>query len=317
MYHLRISPFSNPYLNLSMENSFMENLNPGQKILFLYINTPSVVLGRFQNPWVECNPSTLHNTHLVRRQSGGGTVYHDTGNLNFSFIGEENGFDKTENLKLICRTMADAGILLSINERHDLVIKHREEVFKVSGSAFRHKRGRVFHHGTLLIRTEQEKLKQALQPDKNRQLIKTGGTPSFRSKVINLGEIYQHLSMETILEQFKQSFNGISSVNWEKLSKSEPIQNEVQLLASEEWLLNKTPFFKQNISTVFPEVKDDIIIGIRKGVISDVQEELLFLKGIPYGRKQTAGILKKRITALSGPTGTKDELNSRLLHIIG
>lgn len=316
MFQLRISPYSNPYLNLALENSFLENLSPGQQILFLYVNDPALVLGRFQNPWVECNPSELNDILLVRRQSGGGTVYHDRGNLNFSFIGEENGFDKTENLKLICRIMADAKVFLEINDRHDLVIRHKEDVYKVSGSAFRHKRGRVFHHGTLLIQTEKEKLKKALQQDENRNIIKTGGTASVRSKVINLTEIYQSLSIETVIKQFEQSFKTTASPKWEELKTSEQVRNEVGILTSDEWLLDKTPFFRQDISSAFPEGKKNQIIGIKKAVISEVPEDLSFLQGIPYGREQTATMLKKRMETLSEPAGTKNELFSRLLLII-
>ncbi|OQY33198.1 MAG: hypothetical protein B6241_08845 [Spirochaetaceae bacterium 4572_59] len=274
------------------------------------------MLGRFQNPWLECNPSELKETHLLRRQSGGGTVYHDLGNLNFSFIGEEKDFDKTENLKLICQTLTKTGVFLDINDRHDLVIKHKDEVYKVSGSAFRHKRGRVFHHGTLLIQTDKEKLKQALQQDKNRNIIKAGGTASFRSKVINLTEIYKDLSLKTVLKQFEQSYNKEGSLNWEELRTSEQVQNEVRLLTSEKWLLDKTPLFKQDISRAFPEGKEKQIIAIKKGFIADVPEELLFLKGIPYGREETATILKKRIEAFSGSIKRRNELFSRLLLII-
>jgi lipoate-protein ligase A len=85
---LFLSTFDDPYINLSIENQLLLNIRPDERILFLYNNQESVVLGRFQNPWLECNLKKIseRKINLVRRQSGGGCVYHDKGNLNFSFL---------------------------------------------------------------------------------------------------------------------------------------------------------------------------------------------------------------------------------------
>ena len=174
MHKVLVSPFYDPYLNLALENYFFETLDPGQPLLFLYVNEPSVVIGRFQNPWIESRPSALGPIHLVRRQSGGGTVYHDPGNVNFSFISTQEEYDKTANLEIICRIMEKAGVNLSINERHDLTVNFKDEVYKVSGSAFRLKKDKVFHHGTLLITSDRDKLKKALTPLRRAPLFKNG-----------------------------------------------------------------------------------------------------------------------------------------------
>ena len=97
-----LSPFQNPFINLAVEDYFLR-FSAHLPILFLYVNRPCVVMGRFQNPWVETNLKYLveNDIWLVRRQSGGGCVYHDEGNLNFSFITPEPMIDRLKHVKLL------------------------------------------------------------------------------------------------------------------------------------------------------------------------------------------------------------------------
>ena len=311
---LLISPFHDPYLNLAIENSLLDSLKPEDPLLFLYINAPSVVIGRFQNPWVETNPSELGTINLVRRQSGGGTVYHDQGNLNFSFLTGQEEYDKTENLKVICRVLKEAGITLSINGRHDLTATHRGEIFKVSGSAFRLRKDRVFHHGTLLIDSETSILKKAITPLSNRKFLNLRGTDSVRSRVINLSEIKPGLTVEKVINTFKQLFPP-SPMDWEALAHSEPVQEERDTITSEDWILGKTPSFQQDISAAFPGKTELQIIEVKKGIIHGCSEELDFLNGIPYGRKQTRESLSKAMAPLLD-LRAGDELFRRLFEVI-
>ena len=322
MFRLKISPFHDPYLNLALENALLETLDPREPVLFLYSNDPSVVLGRFQNPWVESSPRDLREVRLVRRQSGGGTVFHDRGNLNFSFLCSLEEFDKTAHLELIRRVLGRRGIPLSINERHDLTVRHQGEVYKVSGSAFRHRKDRAFHHGTLLIRTDKELLHRSISPAPDRRILEPGGTASHRSKVINLSELIPGLTVPEVVECFRSAAReekelsaAGGSFSWETLAEQDLVRRERSRLQSREWLLEKTPPFKQDLSPAFPGEEEPLIIEIRKGVIVHAPERLQILEGLPYGSDDTEALLREKRNRRSA-VGAEGELLRRLFHVI-
>ena len=141
-----ISQSNNIYFNLALENwLFLEKLE-SEKILFLWQNSPCVVIGRAQNPWLECNLSEMNadNIPVVRRQSGGGTVYHDYGNLNYTIISPKEKHDVKENLELVCSVVNKIGFTLYPNKRNDIVVDHDGFTYKVSGSAFREEKRQSF-----------------------------------------------------------------------------------------------------------------------------------------------------------------------------
>ena len=325
MINLLISPYSDPYLNLAIENQLLENLGVEGDYLFLYVNDPSVVIGRFQNPWLECSHSSRKDTYLVRRQSGGGTVYHDNGNLNFSFIRLSDSYSRRKNLDIICHIMKDCGIHLHVNKRHDLTVEHDGKTYKVSGSAFRHKKDRAFHHGTLLISCETDRLKDSITPGMHKIILDASGTSSTRSEVINLNEIQKRLKMNSVIKAFTSWFTqqkdcGImmwSEEQWLELSESPAVQNEWNNLLSEDWILGKTPAFTQDISSLHQPETEGWRIRINKGVIESTPDELSFLEGLPYGRRHTGDELKLKIKNIDLFEMTEDELFGRLIQIIG
>ncbi len=320
---LLISPFHDPFLNLSLENYFLEHLKEDEEILFLYIDDPSVVIGRFQNPWLECSPHRSRDTYLVRRQSGGGTVYHDHGNLNFSFVQNIDNYDRKTNLNKICAVMKTCGVNLNINERHDLTVDFKGKTYKVSGSAFRHKKDRAFHHGTLLISSETSRLKESITPERRKTFTKASGTESRRSPVINLNRVNEGLAMESVLDCFKTYFDkegsagNLSPEQWDSLSEIKEVEQERGNLLSEDWILGKTPSFRQDFSAFYPPDSKGWEIGVAKGIIQETPRELEFLKGLSYGRRHTPVELKKKVLSrtVSGLSG--DELYSRLVRLIG
>jgi lipoate-protein ligase A len=325
MLELLVSPFNDPYLNLAIENQLLESLEKEQEYLFLYVNDPSIVIGRFQNPWLECSPGSRTKTSLVRRQSGGGTVYHDMGNLNFSFIRLNDSYSRRKNLEIICQIMKECRIDLQINERYDLTVNYREKTYKVSGSAFRHKKNRAFHHGTLLISSETERLIESITPEKQKIIIKASGTSSNRSEIINLNTILPGLTMDQVIQAFKNWFDqektcrirNWSELEWSIFSETEEVKKEYQILRSEDWILGKTPAFSQDISRLHSPETMGWQIRINKGIIEKAPQELSFLIGIHYGRTVTEEELKLKIknTRLFGMTD--DELFSGLISLIG
>ncbi len=325
MLNLLISPFRDPYLNLSLENYLLESMKEEEEFLFLYINDPSVVIGRFQNPWLECSPHRGKDTYLVRRQSGGGTVYHDEGNLNFSFIRHIENYSRQKNLELICSILRETGIDLEINKRHDLTVQYKGRTFKVSGSAFRHKKDRAFHHGTLLVSCETDRLKDSICPGESKVILQASGTESKRSEVINLNRINPDLTVAGLIKTFEVRFGkggdgSIRNLNqdeWTELSELPQVQKERDTLLSEDWILGKTPSFTQDISSLHPPETEGWTIRVNKGKVEEAPEELAFLAGFEYGRRHTGDDLKKMLRKKNLFQLGEDELFSRLVQIIG
>jgi len=325
MLNLLISPFRDPYTNLSLENYFLDSMKPDEEFLFLYVNDPSVVIGRFQNPWLECSSHRRKDTYLVRRQSGGGTVYHDGGNLNFSFIRHLENYSRTKNLELICGILLDSGIELQINKRHDLTVAHEGKTYKVSGSAFRHKKDRAFHHGTLLIACETQRLKESITPGEKKVFLHTSCTQSNRSEVINLNQINPALTLPGVIDSFESwfkkspdcNFSTMSFEEWSDLSDIPAVQKERDILLSEDWILGKTPSFTQDISSIHPPETGNWQIKVNRGKVEEAPEELEILIGTEYGRRHTGDDLRKKLKNISLFGMSQDELFSRLIQIIG
>ncbi|PQE09243.1 hypothetical protein CJF32_00010677 [Rutstroemia sp. NJR-2017a WRK4] len=166
-------------------------------VLFLYTNRPCIVIGRNQNPWLEVNlgllrESPIGNIALVRRRSGGGTVFHDEGNVNYSVICPTAQFDRNKHADMVVGALHKLGVKQAIvNERHDIILRPETEdeettPFKVSGSAYKLTRLRSLHHGTCLlsspnIRTISQYLKSPAKP-----FIKARGVDSVSSPVANV-----------------------------------------------------------------------------------------------------------------------------------
>lgn len=268
-----ISQSNNIYFNLALENwLFLEKLQD-QKILFLWQNAPCVVIGRAQNPWLECNLEAMKNDNIamVRRQSGGGTVYHDYGNLNYTIISPKKDHNIKTNLELVCNAVKKLDVKVYPNERNDIVVDHEDFTYKVSGSAFREKKDRAFHHGTLLINADTSKLYNYLHQPIDKSLD-TKGVKSHRSKVLNLSEIKPDLQTQDITRSFIKSFPSVelSLINEDTpLENKELIDEEINILKQWNWRFGKTlPFTKTY-------AKNDKVIKIKieSGIITEVESQ--------------------------------------------
>jgi lipoate-protein ligase A len=264
-----ISQSNDIYFNLALENwLFLEKLED-EKILFLWQNAPCVVIGRAQNPWLECNLIAMNadNISVVRRQSGGGTVYHDYGNLNYTIISPKEKHDVKSNLELVCSVVNKIGFKLYPNERNDIVVDHKGFTYKVSGSAFREKKDRAFQHGTLLINADTTKLYNYLHQPIDKSLD-TKGVKSHRSKVLNLTEI-KDIQTQDITRSFLRNFSLIelSLIGEETpLENKELITKEMENLRDWQWCFGKTlPFTK-----IYTDGKDELKIKIEGGMVTNI-----------------------------------------------
>ncbi|APC91743.1 MULTISPECIES: lipoate--protein ligase [Francisella] len=268
--NIYISQSNDIYFNLAFENwLFLEKLND-KKILFLWQNAPCVVIGRAQNPWLECNLTAMQQDKIpmVRRQSGGGAVYHDFGNLNYTIISPKKDHDIQANLELVCNTVRKLGIEVYANQRNDIVVDHHNYTYKISGSAFREKKDRAFHHGTFLINANTKKLYDYLHQPIDKSLD-TKGVKSHRSKVINLCQLKADIQTQDITRSFIKSFR---SVNLSLINEDTPLVNkelitkEIENLKDWKWRFGKTlPFTK-----TYTKGGEEIKIKIESGIITEI-----------------------------------------------
>jgi len=187
-----------PHYNLAFEEYVVKNLNPKEGFVLLWQNGPSVIIGKFQNTIEEVNLGYIRekNISVVRRITGGGAVYHDLGNLNFSFI-EKNGADLIDFRRFserIARTLEKLGIRPEISGRNDITIDGK----KFSGSAQYQYRGRTLHHGTILYNSVLDDVQKALNVKKDK--IESKGVKSVRSRVTN---IIDYMPVKVSIIEFK------------------------------------------------------------------------------------------------------------------
>ena len=193
-----------PYYNLAVEQYLLESVED-RCVLYLWQNENTVVIGRNQNPWKECRTTLLEQEggHLARRLSGGGAVFHDLGNLNFTFLMPQQDFDLERQLSVICRAVRGFGIPAEKSGRNDILADGR----KFSGNAF-YKNGRqAYHHGTLLVDADMEKLSRYLNPSKAK--LKSKGVDSVRSRVANLKELCSGLTVDALKKALTQAFADV------------------------------------------------------------------------------------------------------------
>lgn len=195
----------NPYVNLAIEKYLLDSVMPGECILYLWQNQNTVVIGRNQNSFVECRTSLLEEEggHLARRLSGGGAVFHDLGNLNFTFLISSDDYDVDRQLSVIQRACALAGITAEKSGRNDLLANGA----KFSGNAFYQSKDKAYHHGTLLLNVDMDKLQRYLSPSKAK--LEAKGVASVRSRVINLQELAPELSIATMKQYMRQALEDV------------------------------------------------------------------------------------------------------------
>lgn len=183
----------NPYENLAMEEYLTDALPVNSALMFLWQNRNCVVIGKNQNIYDECNLDLMKSDEVkpVRRKTGGGAVYHDLGNLNFSFITDKKHYSKESNNQIIINALKRLDINAEISGRNDLVIREQ----KFSGHAYLNKRN-CLHHGTLMVDVDKNKLAKYLNVSKEK--LSGKHVSSVRSRVINLKEVNETLTVEEL-----------------------------------------------------------------------------------------------------------------------
>lgn len=259
---------TDPRINLAIEEWSLKNLDPDETYLLFYINEPSIIIGKNQNTFEEINLDYVneHKLHVVRRLSGGGAVYHDLGNLNFSFITKDDG-DSFHNFKKFTEPVVQAlqklGVDAKLSGRNDLQVGER----KISGNAQFTTKGRMFSHGTLMLQSEIENVVSALKVKDDK--IKSKGIKSIRSRVANISEF---LTEPLSMNEFKQMllryiFDGEGQIPEHKLTENE--WDEIHALSKKryqnwDWNYGKSPAFDIQRSKRFSVGSIDLRLNVKK-----------------------------------------------------
>ncbi|WP_394583189.1 lipoate--protein ligase [Cytobacillus firmus] len=293
---------TDPRINLAIEEYALKDLDIEETYLLFYINEPSIIIGKNQNTVEEINTEYVEDNgiHVVRRLSGGGAVYHDLGNLNFSFITKDDG-DSFHNFQKFTEPVTEAlqklGVNAELSGRNDLMAEGR----KISGNAQFSTKGRMFSHGTLLFDSEIESVVSALKVKKDK--IESKGIKSIRSRVANISEF---LDEKITIEEFrtlllKNIFGDLGEIPEYKLTDED--WERIHQLSREryqnwDWNYGRSPKFDLQHSHRFPVGQIDIRLNVTKGKIEgckiygdffgvgDVSEIENKLTGIRYEKSE-------------------------------
>ena len=291
---------TNPQINLAIEEYALRNLDENESYLLFYINEPSIIIGKNQNTIEEINTNYVEENGIkvVRRLSGGGAVYHDLGNLNFSFITKDDGNSFHNFQKFtepVVKALQKLGVNAELSGRNDLEVEGR----KISGNAQFSTKGKMFSHGTLLFDTEMDRVAAALKVKKDK--IESKGIKSVRSRVANISEFLKEpMTIEQFrMELLKSIFEDSSHIqeyvlteeDWENIHKlsKERYQNW-------EWNYGKSPNFNLQHSKRFKVGQIEFRLEVKKGMIEqckifgdffgvgDVSEIEKLLIGVKYAK---------------------------------
>ena len=263
-----------PALNLALEEFVLRNAKTDEDIFLFYINAPSIIIGRHQNTLEEINRDYVeqHGIHVVRRLSGGGAVYHDLGNLNFSFITgsqPENFRNFKKFTEPVIQALAQLGVPAELGGRNDILVDGR----KVSGNAQYIANRRMVSHGTLLFSADLSHVSEALHVQAGK--ITSKGIKSVRSRVANISEfIRQPMGIEAFRAHLlAHLYAGVAAPEYD-LSVED--KAEVRKLADEryrnwEWNYGRSPDFNVEKRERFSGGEIDARLDVQQGVIRAVK----------------------------------------------
>lgn len=264
------APTGDGWLNLARDGYFLENNKKGDVILYFYVNKNAVIIGRNQNAWKECNIANMDadGVQLVRRHSGGGAVFHDNGNLNFSFITDEKHYDLNRQMRVVLNAVSKLGLKAELSGRNDITVDGK----KFSGNAFSLAKGNRSHHGTILVNADLTKLSNYLCVSKEK--MRSKGIDSVRARVCNICELSSGLTVEAmrrlVIESFIEEYGAASEYVFDGTALAE-VEERRERLASWEWRFGKTPQFDFETDKRFSFGDTQIYFNLRDGVIRETK----------------------------------------------
>lgn len=277
MYFIDNQDITDPAINLSLEEYCLRNLDPKNDYMLFYINAPSVIFGKHQNPFREANVAYAMDKGigLIRRISGGGAVYHDHGNLNFSYITafRAKGLHVFRNLlQPILLTLEALGVHPELKENNTIFFEGK----KISGNAQYTNLNRVLSHGTLLFNTDLKALRQTL--DSKSDILSSRGVDSTRSRVTNISE---HLNdsmdilrfSQKLMEEAENFFGGLGNYELSETAWDEILRLAQDKYQSWAWNHGNTPEFSARHRMKSGPHKPSIRLHVEHGYIRKIEFE--------------------------------------------
>ncbi|MDR1482931.1 MAG: lipoate--protein ligase [Synergistaceae bacterium] len=258
---------TDPRYNLALEEYLcLRAIRDRSRFFMLWQNEPSIIVGRFQNTLEEVNAPFVeeHGIHVVRRNSGGGAVYHDLGNINYSFVMPDTGdFDFAFFTKPIILALAALGVQAEPSGRNDLAIEDR----KVSGGAQYRKGGVMLHHGTLLYDVDLEILSQALRPSEDK--FQSKAVKSIRGRVGNIKACMPApLPVAEFMERLQRGIHGLTPLILDEEALGEIEKLKAEKYSAWEWNYGASPRFTERKKTRFPWGGVEAFLVVSDGTIS-------------------------------------------------
>ncbi|HEH9410757.1 TPA: lipoate--protein ligase A [Aeromonas salmonicida] len=275
---LLVSDSHDPLFNLAVEECIFRQMDPNQRVLFLWRNANTVVIGRAQNPWKECNTRRMEEdgVTLARRSSGGGAVFHDLGNSCFTFMAGKPGYDKSISTAIVLDALKLLGVNAFTSGRNDLLVATQDGDRKVSGSAYRETLDRGFHHGTLLLDADLSRLANYLNPDPKKLAAK--GISSVRSRVANLCDLLPGIEHQQVSHALIEAFFAHygARVSPEHISPTQlpdlpGFADTFARQRSWEWNFGHAPAFTHQLDERFDWGGVELHFDVEKGVIGRAQ----------------------------------------------
>ncbi len=260
---------TDPHRNLAREEYLTDHAAEESCTLYLWQNRNTVVIGRNQNAWQECRTGALEEDGgtLARRLTGGGAVYHDLGNLNFSFCLRTQDYDLHRQQSVIVEACRLLGIPVEISGRNDLLTLGR----KFSGNSFRSHDGCSLHNGTLLVDTDTQALEKYLTP--SRAKLAGKGVASVRSRVINLVEQRPGLTIEQLADAMLIAFERVYGLNAHMMYEGEfdaaELERRYQRFHSYDWVYGRSVPFAFSCNRRFDWGELTIQLAVENGLCSD------------------------------------------------
>ena len=271
---------TNPWRNLALESFLLEHTPPETCIFYLWQNRHTVVIGRNQNARKECRVTELEadGGFLARRLSGGGAVYHDMGNLNFTFLLPAADYDVDLQTEVILRAARYLGVDAQKSGRNDLETRGR----KFSGNAFYKSGNNPYHHGTILVQIDPAAAQKYLSVPQDK--IKAKGVDSVKSRIINLVECNPAITVETMKAAMRRSFDETYKIRAGELALEnaretlmlpddfdidKTIEARYGLFSSADWRYGKDPPFEWTVSGRFAWGGIEIRLSVKKNRIED------------------------------------------------
>lgn len=278
-----------PYLNLALEESLLERGFGRDSAMLIYVNDPCIVIGRNQNPWAEVSPRS--DLPVLRRISGGGAVYHDRGNLNWSIIVPRGEHDRDAELGLVARALRGLGVETETGRRGGLFVAGEGpwKGAKLSGTARRFSASRVLHHGTLLVDADLSRLASSLG---GLEAERSHALPSVRSPSVNLASVVPGLSVDEAAFAIVGELAGCEAREAEPFADGVYADQAARRLASWEWTWGSTPAFSLGLRWSGGSARIDIKGGIVASASGPGADRISGIAGRRFGYETPAAAIE-------------------------